>query len=35
LVSLLTCYHFGHHHEHHLRPDVPWWRLPSLRPRSG
>lgn len=30
-LSLLTCFHFGYHHEHHLRPDVPWWRLPSLR----
>lgn len=30
-LSLLTCFHFGHHHEHHLRPDVPWWRLPGVR----
>ena len=28
-VSLLTCYHFGYHHEHHLHPGVPWWRLPA------
>ncbi|OYX33389.1 MAG: beta-carotene ketolase [Caulobacterales bacterium 32-69-10] len=27
LVSLLTCFHFGRHHEHHLRPWLPWWRL--------
>lgn len=30
-LSLLTCFHFGYHHEHHLHPGVPWWRLPSLR----
>lgn len=29
LVSLLTCFHFGYHHEHHLTPSVPWWRLPA------
>ncbi|GIZ52723.1 fatty acid desaturase [Noviherbaspirillum aridicola] len=31
LASLLSCFHFGYHHEHHRRPDVPWWRLPALR----
>ena len=30
-LSLLTCYHFGYHHEHHLFPGVPWWRLPGVR----
>ena len=30
-LSLLTCFHFGYHHEHHLHPDVPWWRLPAVR----
>jgi beta-carotene/zeaxanthin 4-ketolase len=30
-LSLLTCFHFGYHHEHHLYPTVPWWRLPTLR----
>lgn len=31
LVSLLTCFHFGgYHHEHHLSPATPWWRLPAL-----
>lgn len=29
--SLLTCFHFGYHHEHHLRPDAPWWHLPAVR----
>ncbi len=32
LVSLISCFHFGgYHHEHHLNPGTPWWRLPSLR----
>ena len=31
LLSLLTCFHFGYHHEHHLKPGIPWWRLPSER----
>ena len=30
-ASLLTCFHFGYHHEHHDNPNVPWWRLPSVR----
>lgn len=30
-LSLATCFHFGYHHEHHLGPDVPWWRLPARR----
>lgn len=30
-LSLLTCFHFGYHHEHHLYPTVPWWRLPAMR----
>lgn len=33
LLSLLTCFHFGYHHEHHLQPGTPWWRLPGVRPR--
>ena len=31
LLSLIACFHFGLHHEHHLRPHVPWWRLPTVR----
>lgn len=31
LVSLFTCFHFGYHHEHHLSPTTPWWRLPRVR----
>jgi beta-carotene/zeaxanthin 4-ketolase len=35
LLSLLACYHFGYHHEHHEYPDVPWWQLPKVyRQRS-
>jgi len=30
-LSLLTCFHFGYHHEHHDAPAVPWWRLPEAR----
>ena len=31
-ASLITCFHFGgYHHEHHLSPGTPWWRLPTLR----
>lgn len=31
VASLLSCYHFGYHHEHHLFPQEPWWRLPARR----
>ncbi|WP_421729625.1 fatty acid desaturase [Brevundimonas sp.] len=27
LTSLLTCFHFGRHHQHHVQPWLPWWRL--------
>lgn len=33
-LSLLTCFHFGYHHEHHDKPHLPWWRLPAERRRS-
>jgi beta-carotene/zeaxanthin 4-ketolase len=29
--SLLTCYHFGYHWEHHEYPQTPWYRLPSVK----
>lgn len=35
LLSLLSCYHFGYHHEHHRAPHVPWWRLPAERLRGS
>ena len=28
MLSLLTCFHFGYHHEHHDQPNLPWWKLP-------
>lgn len=31
LTSLLTCFHFGYHYEHHAQPSVPWWQLPKVR----
>lgn len=34
LASLFSCFHFGYHHEHHLYPHEPWWRLP-LRKRES
>ncbi|MEM9151582.1 MAG: fatty acid desaturase [Cyanobacteria bacterium P01_F01_bin.3] len=30
LLSLITCYHFGYHREHHAFPEVPWWQLPQV-----
>jgi len=30
LISLITCYHFGYHREHHACPNVPWWQLPQI-----
>lgn len=29
-LSLMTCYHFGYHWEHHAAPAAPWWRLPEV-----
>lgn len=31
VLSLLACFHFGRHREHHCRPEVPWWRLPTVK----
>jgi beta-carotene ketolase (CrtW type) len=33
-LSLLACYHFGYHLEHHLAPDLAWHQLPK-RHREG
>jgi beta-carotene ketolase (CrtW type) len=30
-LSLLACYHFDYHWEHHAHPHLPWWRLPAAR----
>lgn len=35
LWHFVTCFNFGLHHEHHLMPFVPWWRLPTVRRASG
>jgi len=35
LASLLSCFHFGYHHEHHLFPHEPWWRLPKRKKELG
>ena len=32
LMSLITCFHFGFHHEHHEHTQVPWWKLPFVKP---
>jgi beta-carotene/zeaxanthin 4-ketolase len=29
--SLLTCYHFGYHWEHHEYPALPWYQLPLVK----
>ncbi len=31
LGSLLACFHFGYHLEHHHSPQTPWWALPRYR----
>ncbi len=31
VLSLITCYHFSYHQEHHQFPHVPWWQLPTYR----
>ena len=37
--SFLTCWHFGgRHHQHHLDPSLPWWRLGATaaeKPRAA
>jgi beta-carotene ketolase (CrtW type) len=30
-LSLLACFHFGYHWEHHDSPELPWYRLPERR----
>lgn len=30
VLSLLACYHFGYHREHHRFSNVPWWLLPTV-----
>lgn len=35
IFSLLSCFHFGYHHEHHLFPHEPWWRLPHRKSEAA
>ena len=30
-ISLLVCYHFSYHQEHHQYPNVPWYSLPDSK----
>jgi beta-carotene/zeaxanthin 4-ketolase len=30
-LSLITCYHFGYHQEHHESPHLSWWQLGQSR----
>ncbi|MGB3651697.1 MAG: beta-carotene ketolase CrtW [Rivularia sp. (in: cyanobacteria)] len=30
LWSLISCYHFGYHEEHHKYPYISWWQLPKF-----
>ncbi len=32
VISLLACYHFSYHQEHHNYPNVPWYALPECKP---
>jgi beta-carotene ketolase (CrtW type) len=33
-LSLLACFHFGYHREHHDDPGLSWFELPAARARS-
>ena len=33
-LSLLACFHFGYHREHHEAPTLAWFELPAQRRRS-
>lgn len=33
-LSLLACFHFGYHREHHDNPGLPWFALPAARLRA-
>jgi beta-carotene ketolase (CrtW type) len=33
-LSLLACFHFGYHREHHDHPGLSWFELPAAHRRS-
>jgi len=33
-MSLLACYHFGYHREHHQQPSLAWFQLPEAHRRN-
>lgn len=33
-LSLVVCYHFGYHWEHHQYPQVPWYKLPLIKDQT-
>lgn len=33
-LSLLACFHFGYHREHHDNPSLSWYELPAARARG-
>lgn len=33
-LSLLACFHFGYHREHHDHPGLAWFQLPAARRRA-
>ena len=34
-LSLIACFHFGYHREHHDNPVLCWFELPAARARTG
>ncbi|MFO7630476.1 MAG: fatty acid desaturase [Prochlorococcaceae cyanobacterium] len=34
-LSLLACFHFGYHREHHAFPELAWYQLPLCRRTRG
>ena len=34
-LSLLACFHFGYHREHHENPALAWYELPAQRRRQS